>query len=80
MEVIALTPNRSDLEEVTVTTGDDGSFAITGLHPDTYTLSVCRRVPEPIPRQVSRRLTIFAAAGTIAVENCRKGESALCAY
>ena len=34
-----LTPTRGDLEKVTLTTQADGSFAIKGLHPDTYTLS-----------------------------------------
>ena len=35
-----LKPTRSDLEEVKVTSAEDGSFAIKGLRPDTYTLTV----------------------------------------
>ena len=38
--VLTLTPSRKDLQELTCTTGPDGSFAFEGLHPDTYTLSV----------------------------------------
>ena len=35
-----LQPARSDLVEVKVTSADDGSFAIKGLRPDVYTLTV----------------------------------------
>ena len=38
--VITLTPSRRDLEEITVTTDEAGSFRLEDLHPDTYTLSV----------------------------------------
>ena len=37
---LTLTPSRSDLEEQTVTTGEDGSFRFSELRPDTYTLRV----------------------------------------
>lgn len=37
---ITLTPSRSELEEVTVTTGADGGFVLKDLRPDTYTLTV----------------------------------------
>ena len=35
---ITLEPSRSDLEAVRVTAGADGSFLLTELHPDTWTL------------------------------------------
>jgi len=38
--VITLTPYRSDLQEMTIVTGEDGSFALNDLRPDTYTLTV----------------------------------------
>lgn len=37
---LTLTPSRADLEPVTVTTGADGAFSLTGLRPDTYELHV----------------------------------------
>lgn len=37
---LTLTPSRSDLQAVSVTTSSDGSFLLTNLHPDTYTLNV----------------------------------------
>ena len=37
---LTLTPSRSDLQPLSVTTGGDGSFLLADLHPDTYTLTV----------------------------------------
>ena len=39
--VITLTPGREDLDEVSVTVGEDGSFEFADLHPDDYRLTVC---------------------------------------
>ncbi len=38
--VLILTPSRSELEEITVTTGADGAFRMDALRPDQYTLSL----------------------------------------
>ena len=37
---ITLTPSREGLEEITVTTAEDGSFVLAALRPDEYTLTV----------------------------------------
>ena len=37
---VTLTPSRSELEEITVTTGEDGTFQLKDLRPDNYTLTV----------------------------------------
>lgn len=37
---LTLTPTRSDLSVVELTTQADGSFSLTGLHPDAYTLAL----------------------------------------
>ena len=37
---LTLTPSRQDLEAVTVTTGEDGAFQMSALHPDNWTLTV----------------------------------------
>ena len=39
MEIV-LTPSRSDLETISINVGSDGAFAMTGLRPDQYTLTV----------------------------------------
>ena len=35
---VTLIPERSDLEEIEVTAGEDGTFELIDLHPDTYRL------------------------------------------
>jgi len=37
---LTLTPSRAELEEITVTTEEDGSFALEELRPDNWTLTV----------------------------------------
>ena len=49
---VRLTPSRSDLEAVSAVSGPDGSFGLTGLHPDTYTLEL--NLPENL---VTSRMT-----------------------
>lgn len=56
---LTLTPTRSDLSAVCVTTGADGAFAMTGLHPDTYTLAV----EQPAGYVTSRVNGLALAAG-----------------
>ena len=38
--VFTLTPSRSDLEEISCTTGEDGAFTLAQIHPDRYTLQI----------------------------------------
>ncbi|MGN0745726.1 MAG: SdrD B-like domain-containing protein [Aristaeellaceae bacterium] len=58
---LTLTPSRSDLEPVTATTGSDGSFLLTNLHPDTYTLTVT--MPEGLVTSRTAGTTLPVAAG-----------------
>ena len=37
---LTLTPSRSDLETLETVSGADGSFGLSGLHPDTWTMTV----------------------------------------
>ena len=37
---VTLTPSRSELDEISVTTGEDGSFILEAIRPDDYTLTV----------------------------------------
>ncbi len=37
---VTLTPSRAELEEITVTAGEDGRFILDALRPDEYTLTV----------------------------------------
>ena len=37
---VTLTPSRKELEEITVTTGEDGTFVLKDLRPDQYSLTV----------------------------------------
>ncbi len=58
---VTLKPSRSDLEEISVTTGDDGAFALNALHPDTYTLTV--NCPERSVMSRTDNLTLPLTAG-----------------
>ena len=58
---LTLTPSRSDLEPVTVTTGADGSFLLVDLHPDTYTLTVT--MPEGLVTSRTAGTTLPVSAG-----------------
>ena len=58
---ITLVPSRTDLETVAVTTGDDGTFVLGSLHPDTYTLKVT--CPEHYVMSRTDNLTLPVTAG-----------------
>ncbi len=38
--IVTLTPSRKELDEITATTGEDGSFVLESIRPDEYTLTV----------------------------------------
>ena len=61
---ITLTPSRAELEEVTVEAGEDGSFALTDLRPDEYTLTVT--CPDKYVLSRTDNLNLPLAAGKAA--------------
>ena len=61
---VTLTPSRDELEEITVTTGDDGVFALEALHPDEYTLSVTCPENHVLSRTDSLDLPLTAGKDT----------------
>lgn len=61
--IIALTPSRSDLEAVTAVTGTDGSFALSGLHPDQYTLTLTYPEGMAASRTTETQLPIVPGTG-----------------
>ena len=58
--VLTLTPSRAELEEMTVTTGRDGAFALENLRPDDYTLTVTAPEGEVLSRTDSLELQLTA--------------------
>ncbi|MGN0777964.1 MAG: SdrD B-like domain-containing protein [Aristaeellaceae bacterium] len=61
---LTLTPSRADLTAVTATTGADGAFTLTGLHPDTYILTVTMPEGMVASRMDSTTLPLNAGAQT----------------
>ena len=57
---LTLTPSRSELEEITVTTGTDGAFALEELRPDNWTLTVTCPEDNVLSRTDSIRLPLTA--------------------
>lgn len=55
---LRLIPHRSDLEEASVVTAADGSFAFEGLHPDTYTLQVTLPEGDVLTRKIGYTLPL----------------------
>ena len=61
---LTLTPSRSELEEMSVTTAEDGSFALEALRPDTWTLTVSCPDDNVLSRTDSIRLPLTAGKAT----------------
>ena len=57
---VTLTPSRAELKEITATTGEDGSFVLTDLRPDDYTLTVSCPSPYVMSRTDSLKLPLTA--------------------
>lgn len=61
---VTLTPSRAELEEVSVTTGEDGAFVLDALRPDTWTLTVICPEETVLSRTDSIRLPLAAGKNT----------------
>ena len=61
---ITLTPSRADLETVTVTTGEDGTFTLKALRPDVYTLTVTCQDMHVLSRTDNLKLPLTAGKET----------------
>ena len=61
---VTLTPSREELEEVTVTSGEDGRFSLENLRPDTYTLTVGCPEDHVLSRTDSLTLPLTAGKDT----------------
>ena len=65
---ITLSPSRAELEEVTATTGEDGSFILDALRPDNYTLTVSCQDQHVLSRTDSLKLPLTAGKNTQSTE------------
>ena len=61
---LKLTPSRSELEEITVTTQGDGTYALEELRPDTWTLTVACPDKNVLSRTDSIKLPLTAGKNT----------------
>ena len=61
---VTLTPSRDELEEISVTTGEDGSFVLDALRPDTWTLTVTCPEDNVLSRTDSVKLPLTAGKAT----------------
>lgn len=64
---ITLTPSRDDLETISATTEDDGSFALGALRPDEYTLTVSCTDQHVLSRTDNLSLPLTAGKDTQSV-------------
>ena len=65
---VTLTPSRSELEEITTTTGEDGAFLLKDLRPDTYTLTVSAPAQYVLSRTDNLDLPLTAGKDTQSVQ------------
>ena len=65
---VTLTPSRSELEEITVTTGEDGAFLLKDLRPDQYKLTVACTDNYVLSRTDELKLPLTAGKNSQSVE------------
>ena len=66
--VITLKPGREDITEMSQTTGEDGAFILTDLHPDRYILSVAFPDGYVMSRTDSVKLPVHAGTNDAPVD------------
>ena len=64
---ITLTPSRAELEEISVTAGENGLFALSELRPDEYTLTVTCPDQYVLSRTDNLKLPLTAGKGAQSV-------------
>ena len=64
---VTLTPSRAELEEISVTTDEDGAFVLEELRPDEYTLTVSCPKSYVLSRTDNLRLPLTAGKDTQSV-------------
>ena len=65
---ITLTPARAELEEITVTAGEDGTFVLKDLRPDEYKLTVSCEGNYVVSRTDNLKLPLTAGRNTQTVK------------
>ena len=65
---VTLTPSRAELEEITVTTGEDGTFVLEALRPDEYILTVSCPDAHVLSRTDNLKLPLTAGKDTQSVK------------
>ena len=65
---VTLTPSRGELEEITAITGENGTFLLNDLRPDTYTLTVSTPAQYVLSRTDNVDLPLIAGKDTQSVQ------------
>ena len=65
---VTLTPSRAELEAISVTTDEDGTFALEALRPDEYTLTVTCPDQHVLSRTDNLKLPLTAGKDTQSVQ------------